>query len=199
MDFDGYYIVKTDEGLVRPKYIFNKCGTINIYVFLLYRGLVYYNYQILKIFNIQFLGFQVSMFKGIYIFQVSRYLGLRISKFQCIKILENPDFRVSRCQGIQILEYPGFRVFRCHGIQILEQPGFRVSRCQGIQILKYPGFRVSYVSRYLDFRISRFQGIIGVNLSRFQSIKVIRKLFVSVMTFKVSNLQFSKVSYDIMY
>ena len=30
MDFDGYYIVRTDEGQPRPKYIFNKCGT-NIY------------------------------------------------------------------------------------------------------------------------------------------------------------------------
>ena len=25
--FDGYYIVRTDEGQPRPKYIFNKCGT----------------------------------------------------------------------------------------------------------------------------------------------------------------------------
>ena len=30
--FDGYYIVRTDEGQPRPKYIFNKCGT-NIYFF----------------------------------------------------------------------------------------------------------------------------------------------------------------------
>jgi len=27
LDFDGYYIVRTDEGQPRPKYIFNKCGT----------------------------------------------------------------------------------------------------------------------------------------------------------------------------
>ena len=26
-DFDGYYIVRTDEGQPRPKYIFKKCGT----------------------------------------------------------------------------------------------------------------------------------------------------------------------------
>ena len=32
IDFDGYYIVRTDEGQPRPKYIFNKCGT-NIYFF----------------------------------------------------------------------------------------------------------------------------------------------------------------------
>ena len=36
IDFDGYYIVRTDEGLPRPKYIFNKCGT-NIYFFTLQR------------------------------------------------------------------------------------------------------------------------------------------------------------------
>ena len=36
IDFDGYYIVKTDEGQPRPKYIFNKCGT-NIYFFTLQR------------------------------------------------------------------------------------------------------------------------------------------------------------------
>ena len=35
IDFDGYYIVRTDEAQPRPKYIFNKCGT-NIYFFLLY-------------------------------------------------------------------------------------------------------------------------------------------------------------------
>ena len=27
IDFDGYYIVRTDEGQPRPKYIFFKCGT----------------------------------------------------------------------------------------------------------------------------------------------------------------------------
>ena len=31
-DFDGFYIVRTDEGRPRPKNIFNKCGT-NIYFF----------------------------------------------------------------------------------------------------------------------------------------------------------------------
>ena len=36
LDFDGYYIVRTDEGQPRPKYIFNKCGT-NIYFFTLQR------------------------------------------------------------------------------------------------------------------------------------------------------------------
>ena len=36
LDFDGYYIVRTDEGQPRPKYIFNKCGT-NIYLFTLQR------------------------------------------------------------------------------------------------------------------------------------------------------------------
>ena len=36
IDFDGYYIVRTDEGQPRPKYIFNKCGT-NIYFFTLQR------------------------------------------------------------------------------------------------------------------------------------------------------------------
>ena len=35
-DFDGYYIVRTDEGQPRLKYIFNKCGT-NIYFFTLQR------------------------------------------------------------------------------------------------------------------------------------------------------------------
>ena len=32
IDFDSYYIVWTDEGQPRPKYLFNKCGT-NIYFF----------------------------------------------------------------------------------------------------------------------------------------------------------------------
>ena len=36
IDFDGYYVVRTDEGQPRPKYIFNKCGT-NIYFFTLQR------------------------------------------------------------------------------------------------------------------------------------------------------------------
>ena len=36
IDFDGYYIVGTDEGQPGPKYIFNKCGT-NIYFFTLQR------------------------------------------------------------------------------------------------------------------------------------------------------------------
>ena len=36
IDFDGYYIVRTDESQPRPKYIFNKCGT-NIYFFTLQR------------------------------------------------------------------------------------------------------------------------------------------------------------------
>ena len=27
IDFDGYYIVRSEEGHPRPKYIFNKCGT----------------------------------------------------------------------------------------------------------------------------------------------------------------------------
>ena len=36
IDFDGYYIVRSDEGQPRPKYIFNKCGT-NIYFFTLQR------------------------------------------------------------------------------------------------------------------------------------------------------------------
>ena len=36
IDFDGYYIVRTDEGQPGPKYIFNKCGT-NIYFFTLQR------------------------------------------------------------------------------------------------------------------------------------------------------------------
>ena len=36
IDFDAYYIVKTDEGQPRPKFIFNKCGT-NIYFFTLQR------------------------------------------------------------------------------------------------------------------------------------------------------------------
>ena len=36
IDFDGYYIVRADEGQPRPKYIFNKCGT-NIYFFTLQR------------------------------------------------------------------------------------------------------------------------------------------------------------------
>ena len=35
-DFDGYYIIITDKGQPRPKYIFNKCGT-NIYYFTLQR------------------------------------------------------------------------------------------------------------------------------------------------------------------
>ena len=43
IDFDGYY-VRTDEGQPRPKYIFNKCGT-NIYLFLLYRGLVHHHHR----------------------------------------------------------------------------------------------------------------------------------------------------------
>ena len=47
IDFDGYYIVRTDEGQPRPKYIFNKCGT-NIYYFLLYRGLVHHHHQTIK-------------------------------------------------------------------------------------------------------------------------------------------------------
>ena len=34
--FSGYYIVRTDDGQHRPKYIFNKCGT-NIYFFTLQR------------------------------------------------------------------------------------------------------------------------------------------------------------------
>ena len=34
IDFDGYYIIRTDERQPRPKYIFNKCGT-NIYWFTL--------------------------------------------------------------------------------------------------------------------------------------------------------------------
>ena len=46
IDFDGYFIVRTDEGQPRPKYIFNKCRT-NIY-FLLYRGLVHHHHEILK-------------------------------------------------------------------------------------------------------------------------------------------------------
>ena len=36
LNFDGYYITRTDEGQPRPKYIFNKCGT-NIYFFTLKR------------------------------------------------------------------------------------------------------------------------------------------------------------------
>ena len=32
IDFDGYYIVRTDEAQPRPKYIFHKCGS-NIYFF----------------------------------------------------------------------------------------------------------------------------------------------------------------------
>ena len=36
IDFNGYYIVRTDEGQPRPKYIFNKCGTY-IYFFTLQR------------------------------------------------------------------------------------------------------------------------------------------------------------------
>ena len=35
-DFDGYYIVRNDEGQPRPKCISNKCGT-NIYFFTLQR------------------------------------------------------------------------------------------------------------------------------------------------------------------
>jgi len=47
IDFDGYYTVRTDEGQLRPKYIFSKCGT-NIY-FLLNRGLVYHHHRILNL------------------------------------------------------------------------------------------------------------------------------------------------------
>ena len=39
IDFDGYYYVRTDEGQPRPKYIFNKCGTNNYFIFLC-RGFV---------------------------------------------------------------------------------------------------------------------------------------------------------------
>ena len=46
INFDGYYIVRTDEGQPRPKYIFNKCGT-KIY-FLLYRGLVHHHHRVFK-------------------------------------------------------------------------------------------------------------------------------------------------------
>ena len=48
IDFDGYYIVRTDESQPRPKYIFNKCGT-NIYLFTLPRGLVYHHHRILTL------------------------------------------------------------------------------------------------------------------------------------------------------
>ena len=44
-DFDGYYI--TDEGQPRPRYIFNKCGTITS-TFLLYKGLVHHHHRILN-------------------------------------------------------------------------------------------------------------------------------------------------------
>ena len=56
IDFDGYYIDRTDEGQPRPKYIFNKCGT-NIYfvTLLLYKGLVHHHHQIL-IHNPEFPG-----------------------------------------------------------------------------------------------------------------------------------------------
>ena len=50
IDFDGYYIIRTDEGQPRPKYICNKCGT-NINFFLLYelyRGLVHHHHRILN-------------------------------------------------------------------------------------------------------------------------------------------------------
>ena len=46
INFDGYYIVRTDQGKPRTKYIFNKCGT-NIY-FLLYRGLVHHHHRVFK-------------------------------------------------------------------------------------------------------------------------------------------------------
>ena len=36
IDFDVYYIIRTDEGQPRPKYIFNKCET-NINLFTLQR------------------------------------------------------------------------------------------------------------------------------------------------------------------
>ena len=39
------YIVRTDEGQPRPKYIFNKCGTL----FLLYRGLIHHYHRILNL------------------------------------------------------------------------------------------------------------------------------------------------------
>ena len=43
IDFDSYYIVRTDERQPRPKYILNKCGT-----FSLYRGLVHRHHRILN-------------------------------------------------------------------------------------------------------------------------------------------------------
>ena len=42
IDFDSYYIVRTDDGQPRPKYIFNKFGT-NIYFFL-----VHHHHRILQ-------------------------------------------------------------------------------------------------------------------------------------------------------
>ena len=53
-NFDSYYIVRTDEGQPRPKYIFNKCGT-NVELtssFLLYRGLVHHHQRLLKVSDI---------------------------------------------------------------------------------------------------------------------------------------------------
>ena len=45
IDFDGYYIVRTDEGQPRPKYIFSNKHL----VFLLYRGLVHHHHRILNL------------------------------------------------------------------------------------------------------------------------------------------------------
>jgi len=42
-DFNGYCIVRTDEGQPRPKYIFKNCGTNKHLFYLLYQGWIINN------------------------------------------------------------------------------------------------------------------------------------------------------------
>ena len=46
IDFDGYYVVRTDEGQPRPKYIFNKCVELTSTFLLFNRGLVHHHHRI---------------------------------------------------------------------------------------------------------------------------------------------------------
>ena len=131
IDFDSYYIVRTEEGQPIPKYIY--------LLYLLYRGLVHRNHRILNL-SVLCLTKSCLMFVNVFqisLFQVSMCPFSLSNNFLCLSIF---TLFVCRCKLSCLFVYfklfnvcfffnPSALYFSCvyfYGCQCL----FKVSQCQ---------------------------------------------------------------------
>ena len=110
IDFDGYYIVRTDEGQPKPKYIY--------LLYLLYRGLVHHHHRILNLY-VLCLTKSCLMFVNVFqicLFQVSMCLISLFNNFLCLSIF---ILFVCRCKlSCLFLYFMLFNVCFCFSIHL---------------------------------------------------------------------------------